>query len=158
MEKQEFFQKIQEVLKEYYQTTPCHNCTIADDLEGCINCHKRHIDTQLWDNVKQLKADYKTHFGTDYDDDYRDFMIKNYRKTAKKKNINNFLNNYPVEDILKVAVELGKTDKMISLDRACEWLWNEIYERIDDSEIRESLCDDNYRANLIGAFREAMEE
>ena len=49
-------------------------------------------------------------------------------------------------------------EKMISLDKACEWLWNEIYERIDDSKIRESLCDDSYRANLVAAFREAMDE
>ena len=47
---------------------------------------------------------------------------------------------------------------LVSIDKACEWLWNEIYERIDDSEIRESLYDDNYRANLVAAFREAMEE
>ena len=44
------------------------------------------------------------------------------------------------------------------VDKACEWLWNEIYERVGDSEIRESLYDDNYRANLVGAFKEAMEE
>ena len=44
------------------------------------------------------------------------------------------------------------------IDKACEWLWNEIYERINDSEIRESLYDDSYRANLVDAFREAMEE
>lgn len=47
---------------------------------------------------------------------------------------------------------------LVSLDKACEWLWNEIYERIDDSDIRESLYDDNYRATLVAAFREAMEE
>ena len=47
---------------------------------------------------------------------------------------------------------------LVSLDKACEWLWNEIYERIDDSNIRESLYDDNYRADLVVAFREAMEE
>lgn len=44
------------------------------------------------------------------------------------------------------------------VEKACEWLWDEIYERIDDSEIRESLCEDSYRANLVAAFREAMEE
>lgn len=57
-----------------------------------------------------------------------------------------------------LADEVEPQEKMVSLDKACEWLWNEIYERIDDSEIRESLYDDNYRVNLVAAFREAMEE
>ena len=120
MEKQEFFDKIQEALREYYRNTPCQNCTISDDMDDCINCHKRHIDNQLWDNVKRLKAEYKKQFGTYYDDDYRDLMIKNYRETSKKANITDFLNKYFIEDILKIAVELGKTDKMVSLDKACE--------------------------------------
>lgn len=46
---------------------------------------------------------------------------------------------------------------MINIDKACEWLWDEIYERIDDPRIKESLCEDNYRANLVSAFREAMD-
>lgn len=122
MEKQEFFDKIQEALREHYRNTPCQNCTISDDMDGCINCHKRHIDDQLWDNVKRLKAEYKKQFGTYYDDDYRDLMIKNYRETSKKANITDFLNKYSIEDIFEVAVELGKTDKLISLKKACDWL------------------------------------
>ena len=44
------------------------------------------------------------------------------------------------------------------IEKACEWLWYEIYERIEDERIKEALMDDNYRANLVNAFRKAMEE
>ena len=44
------------------------------------------------------------------------------------------------------------------IDKACEWLWDEIYERMEDKYIKEALMDDNYRANLVDAFRKAMED
>lgn len=155
MEKQEFFVKIQNALKEYYRTTPCRNCTTSDD-DDCINCHKKHIDDQRWNNIKLLKAEYKKQFDTDYDSDYRDLMIKHYREASKKENIINFLNKYTIEDILEVAVELGKTEKLVSIDDVVHWLENNVnnYAFVDETsdtwlKIKSELFDD---------IRKAMEE
>ena len=65
----------------------------------------------------------------------------------------------PIADAQEASFLVGaEWEHKRLIEKAWEWLWNEIYERIDDSRIRESLCDDNYRANLVAAFREAMEE
>lgn len=60
------------------------------------------------------------------------------------------------DEMIEGLADEENPDIMISLEEACDWLWDEIYPRIDDDRIRDILMDDSYRANLVDAFKTAM--
>lgn len=77
--------------------------------------------------------------------------IKDYTKHCSNEIENNEHQPWLTPDNALSAAEIAKEE---ILKEASDWLWYNIYEYIDDLNLKEKLMDDNYRAYLVDAFNQ----
>ena len=80
MNKDEFFKKIKEAESYYYKNNPRYHCGSGNGCDDCRDCKDSKISREMWENVYNLKKEYKEKFGTDY---YK--KRKRWRKNIERK-------------------------------------------------------------------------
>ena len=75
--------------------------------------------------------------------------IKDYTKHCSNEIENNEHQPWLTPDNALSAAEIAKEG---TLQKVSDWLWYNIYEYIDDLNLKEKLMDENYRACLVDAF------
>ena len=153
--KEDFFNLVKKAESEYFAKRPCHFC-VGNGCDDCRDCKDAEIDHQMWLEVKKLKDEFKEKFGVSYDTE-REIIFESRMKEKHKKNaLEEVYKRCTIEEIIDYGIKNGKTDKLISLDKACAWL-NDTMDDLD--------CGDYYRLThyadtieeMIADFREAME-
>lgn len=72
-DKLELFNKIKLMTSEFNKNNPCRYCVGngCDDCRDCSDAKKRYT---METNIYNLKKEYKNLYGSDYDDDYIDYL------------------------------------------------------------------------------------
>jgi hypothetical protein len=88
MDKLEFFNKIKLLKSEFNKNNPCKYCVGngCDDCRDCPDAEKRFI---METNIYNLKIEYKNLYGSNYDDDYIDYLRSN-RNTKISKSVTTY--------------------------------------------------------------------
>ena len=136
MDKLEFFNKIKLLISEFNKNNPCRYCVGngCDDCRDCSDAEKRYT---METNIYTLKKEYKNLYGSDYDDDYIDYLRSNrntkilksvttYKKILKEwceKNMNVHT------DWIGTRVETNNT--CVSINEFVDKLWNYLEEESD---------------------------
>lgn len=124
--KEDFFNIVKKAESEYFAKRPCHFC-VGNGCDDCRDCKDAEVDHQMWLEVKKLKDEFKEKFGVSYDlerDIRFDFLVKQKQKNDALEEV---YKRCTIEEIIDYGVKNGKTDKLISLKKACDWLNDTIY-------------------------------
>ena len=153
--KEDFFNLVKKAESEYFAKRPCHFC-VGNGCDDCRDCKDAEIDHQMWIEVKKLKDEFKEKFGVSYDlerDIRFDSLVKKKRKNDALEEV---YKRCTIEEIIDYGVKNGKTDKLISLKKACAWL----NDTMDYHDCGDYDCLTHYAdtvEEMIDDFREAME-
>ena len=155
LNKEDFFNLVKKAESEYFAKRPCHFC-VGNGCDDCRDCKDAEIDHQMWLEVKKLKDEFKEKFGVSYDTE-REIRFEYIVKQKQKKDaLEEVYKRCTIEEIIDYGIKNGKTDKLISLVKACAWLKDTMgyldcgdYERLTHyADTIEEMIDD---------FCEAME-
>ena len=124
--KEDFFNLVKKAEGEYFAKRPCHFC-VGNGCDDCRDCKDAKIDHQMWLEVKKLKDEFKEKFGVSYDLE-RDIRFDSLVKQKQKNDaLEEVYKRCTIEEIIDYGVKNGKTDKLISLKKACDWLNDTMY-------------------------------
>ena len=153
--KEDFFNLVKKAESEYFEKRPCHFC-VGNGCDDCRDCKDAEIDHQMWLEVKKLKDEFKEKFGVSYDTE-RDIRFDSLVKEKQKKDaLEEVYKRCTIEEIIDYGVKNGKTDKLISLNKACAWL-NDTMDYLDCGDYERLTHYADTIEEMIDDFREAME-
>ena len=122
--KEDFFNMVKKAESEYFAKRPCHFC-VGNGCDDCRDCKDAVVDRQMWLEVKKLKDEFKEKFGVSYDLE-RDIRFDSLVKQKQKNDaLEEVYKRCTIEEIIDYGVKNGKTDKLISLKKACD-IFNKI--------------------------------
>lgn len=122
--KEDFFNLVKKAESEYFAKRPCHFC-VGNGCDDCRDCKDAVVDRQMWLEVKKLKDEFKEKFGVSYDLE-RDIRFDSLVKQKQKNDaLEEVYKRCTIEEIIDYGVKNGKTDKLISLKKACN-IFNKI--------------------------------
>ena len=122
--KEDFFNMVKKAESEYFAKRPCHFC-VGNGCDDCRDCKDVVVDRQMWLEVKKLKDEFKEKFGVSYDLE-RDIRFDSLVKQKQKNDaLEEVYKRCTIEEIIDYGVKNGKTDKLISLKKACD-IFNKI--------------------------------
>lgn len=84
-DKFEFFNKIKLLKSEFYKNNPCKYC-VGNGCDDCRDCSDAENRYTMETNIYNLKKEYKNLYGSDYEDDYKDYLRIN-RNTKISKTV-----------------------------------------------------------------------
>ena len=153
--KEDFFNLVKKAESEYFAKRPCRFC-VGNGCDDCRDCKDAEIDHQMWLEVKKLKDEFKEKFGVSYDTE-REIIFESQMKEKHKNNaLEEVYKRCTIEEIIDYGIKNGKTDKLVSIDKACEWL-NDTMDYLDCGDYeRLTHCADTIE-DMIDDFRKAME-
>lgn len=108
--KDEFFNKVKEAEREFYQKDPCRNCGSGNGCDDCRGCKDSKISHQMYLEVKNLKDEYNKIFNTDYNKEEAERLASAAREVRKKQLLEEIWNKYTLQEIIEVGVRMGKCD------------------------------------------------
>lgn len=124
--KEDFFNLVKKAESEYFAKRPCHFC-VGNGCDDCRDCKDAVVDHQMWLEVKKLKDEFKEKFGVSYDLE-RDIRFDSLVKQKQKNDaLEEVYKRCTIEEIIDYGVKNGKTDKLISLKKACDWFNDSMY-------------------------------
>lgn len=136
MTKLEFFNKIKLMISEFNKNNPCRYC-VGNGCDDCRDCSDAENRYTMETNIYNLKKEYKNLYGSNYDDDYIDYLrgnqntkisksVTTYKKILKEwceKNMNVHT------DWTGTRVETKNS--CLSIDEFVDKLWNYLEEESD---------------------------
>ena len=153
--KEDFFNLVKEAESEYFAKRPCHFC-VGNGCDDCRDCKDAEIDHQMWLEVKKLKDEFKEKFGVSYDTE-REIIFESRMKEKHKNNaLEEVYKRCTIEEIIDYGIKNGKTDKLVSIDKACEWL-NDTMDYLDCGDYERLTHYADTIEDMIDDFRKAME-
>lgn len=87
-DKLEFFNKIKLMTSEFNKNNPCRYC-VGNGCDDCRDCSDAENRYKMETNIYNLKKEYKNLYGSDYDDDYIDYLRSN-RNTKISKSVTTY--------------------------------------------------------------------
>ena len=98
--KEDFFNLVKKAESEYFEKRPCHFC-VGNGCDDCRDCSDAKTRYVMENNIYNLKKQYKELYGSDYDEDYIDWLsgqkavdVLNELNDEKLKKIKSFLKKY----------------------------------------------------------------
>lgn len=131
--KLEFFNTIKLTVSEFYKNNPCKYC-VGNGCDDCRDCSDAENRYMMETNIYNLKKQYKELYGSDYDEDYIDYLRGNAQTqisnpvTTSKETIKAWCEkNMDVHsDWTGTRVETNNT--CFSIDEFVNKLWNYLEE------------------------------
>ena len=82
-DKLEFFNKIKLMTSEFNKNNPCRYC-VGNGCDDCRDCSDAEKHYAMEINIYNLKKEYKNLYGSDYDNDYIDYLRSNRNAKISK--------------------------------------------------------------------------
>lgn len=128
-DKLEFFNKIKLMTSEFNKNNPCRYCVGngCDDCRDCSDAKNRYI---METNIYNLKKEYKNLYGSDYDDDYIEYLRSNQNTkisksiTTTKKILKEWCENNMNVHSDWTGTRIETKDICVSIDEFVDKLWN----------------------------------
>lgn len=132
-DKLEFFNKIKLMTSEFNKNNPCRYC-VGNGCDDCRDCSDAEIRYKMETNIYNLKKEYKNLYGSDYDDDYIEYLRSNQNtKTSKSITTNKKILKEWCERNLDthtdwVGTRVETVNEMESIDEFVDKLWDYLEE------------------------------
>ena len=137
MNKEEFFNYITECESYYYKNNPCYHCGPGNGCDDCRDCKDSKISHEMWENVHNLKNEYKEKFGADYDKEVEE-LNKAYREQVRKRNLlKEVWDECSFDEIIDAGFEYNKCSGEQLINAASEFENQE--EESDDKSIQDKF-------------------
>lgn len=82
-DKLEFFNKIKLSISEFNKNNPCRYC-VGNGCDDCRDCSDAKNRYTMETHIYNLKKQYKELYGSDYDDDYIEYLRSNQNTKISK--------------------------------------------------------------------------
>lgn len=131
--KLEFFNKIKLMTSEFNKNNPCRYC-VGNGCDDCRDCSDAENRYKMETNIYNLKKEYKNLYGSDYDDDYIEYLRSNQNtKISKSITTNKKILKEWCEKNMNVHTDWTGTrvetnNTCLSIDEFVDKLWNYLEE------------------------------
>lgn len=156
MNKDEFFKKIKEAESYYNKNNPCYHCGPGNGCDDCRDCKDSKISHEMWQEVYNLKNEYKEKFGVDYNKEV-EALDKLYREQVRKRQLlKEVWETCTFDEIIDSGFDCGKCSGLQLVEAANEF--NHKDKRPEDNcidDLREVL--ESYSKSDLPWGRDVME-
>lgn len=121
MNKNEFFNKIKEAESYYNKNNPCYHCGPGNGCDDCRDCKDGKISHEMWENVYNLKKEYKEKFGADYNEEVEALDKARREKIRKETLLKEVWETCSFDEIIDAGFEYNKCSGEQLINAASEF-------------------------------------